>query len=586
MKNRLESLFAVYERHRKIAECGLFPVVLLLYPFIGMLQGVDLTDTTYSLGNYRFMERIDPMWVIATYLPHVTGRLILHLPFGNTMAGFHAYCTLLICATALAAYVLLSRLLPAPAVFAGVWIAESLFWCPRAVLYNTMTCFFFTLGTLLLLRALTNETESGRLFLLAGVCFGLNVTVRLPNIVHVVMIVLLFVHGHMTGRGAPGVIKRFLLCVGGFFAGFLVPFLAICLRFGSYAYSEMVISLFSMSETAREYSLSGMLLTTLNAYANTVAHMAILIPCMAAGVVMFTFKKESAVAWKKAAFVAGLLILARYYLGKGVYTFNYWYYDCMFQAGMMFLIVSCILFVLDLMNLFSGTHDERILSLAALISILVLPIGSNNYTFPVLNCLFLIAPASLCCMMRARRAAYETSLAAQHFVWVSALTGMVLVLAVQGMLFHFRFSFRDGMDGTVRNTRITEIPKLYGMMTTEENARRLTGLYAFIRENGYEGTETLLFGDIPGMAYLFDLPPAVFTSWPDLESNLTERFDAALTELSTPPLVIVRPAGADMYEHSERKYNLLLLYMEQNGYETVYDADGFKVYAAPGRDGS
>ena len=583
MNNFFEQLRAVYRQHRLIAEKGAFPLILFLYPFIGMLQGVDLTDTTYSLGNYRFMERIDPMWVIATYLPHVTGRLILHLPFGDTMAGFNAYCTLFICATGLCAYVLLSRFLSPALAFAGVFIAESLFWCPRAILYNTMTYFFFTLGTLLLLRALTGETETKRGFLLAGICFGLNVTVRLPNIVHVVMIALVFVYGHMTARRALEITKQVLLCVGGFFVGFLVPFLAISVRFGSYAYSEMIIQLFSMSRTAQEYSASGMLLATVNAYARTLTHMAILIPCMAAGIAMFSVKKEKWVTWKKLAFVAGLLILGRYYLAQGVFTFNYWYYDCMFQAAMMFLIASVILFVMDLFNLFHASAPERILSLAALLSVLVLPIGSNNYTFPVINCLFVIAPASIGCFRRARRTAYHTDFAVQHFAWISTLAGILLVLALQGAVFHFRFSFRDGMDGSRRDARITEIPKLSGMVTTADNANRLTALHAFLTENGYTGSETLLFGDIPGISYLFDLPPAIFTTWPDLESNLTEQFDEALSALSQAPLVIVHPEGTDRYEHSERKYNLLLLYLERNGYETVYDTDEFKVYAARGQ---
>ena len=31
-----------------------FPLVLLLFPLLKIGQGVDLTDTPYSLGNYRF----------------------------------------------------------------------------------------------------------------------------------------------------------------------------------------------------------------------------------------------------------------------------------------------------------------------------------------------------------------------------------------------------------------------------------------------------------------------------------------------------------------------------------------------------
>ena len=34
----------------------LFPVILLLFPLLKINQGVDLTDTPYSLGNYRFLK--------------------------------------------------------------------------------------------------------------------------------------------------------------------------------------------------------------------------------------------------------------------------------------------------------------------------------------------------------------------------------------------------------------------------------------------------------------------------------------------------------------------------------------------------
>ena len=212
---------------------------------------------------------------------------------------------------------------------------------------------------------------------------------------------------------------------------------------------------------------------------------------------------------------------------------------------------------------------------------LVLPIGSNNYTFPVLNCLFLIAPATIGCFLRAWRTASGQTEAVYHFAWISTFAALLVVLTVQGTAFHFRFSFRDGMDGEVRNTRIMDIPKLSGMITTGENATRLSGLYRFLQEGAFSGKEVIAFGDIPGISYLFDLPPALFTTWPDLESNVTERFDEALSGLATRPLVIIQPEGADNYAHSERKHTLLLFYMEQAGYETVYDADGLRVYAAP-----
>ena len=36
-----------------------FPLVLLLFPLLKIGQGVDLTDTPYSLGNYRFFAETE-----------------------------------------------------------------------------------------------------------------------------------------------------------------------------------------------------------------------------------------------------------------------------------------------------------------------------------------------------------------------------------------------------------------------------------------------------------------------------------------------------------------------------------------------
>ena len=46
----------------------IFPAILLIYPLLLVRQGIDISDTTYSLGYYRFMDGMDITWVLATYL--------------------------------------------------------------------------------------------------------------------------------------------------------------------------------------------------------------------------------------------------------------------------------------------------------------------------------------------------------------------------------------------------------------------------------------------------------------------------------------------------------------------------------------
>ena len=67
-----------------------FPLVLLAFPLLLVNQGIDITDTTYSLGYYRFMEEMDVTWVLATYLANVTGAFFMKLPMGDTLLGMNA----------------------------------------------------------------------------------------------------------------------------------------------------------------------------------------------------------------------------------------------------------------------------------------------------------------------------------------------------------------------------------------------------------------------------------------------------------------------------------------------------------------
>ena len=94
------------KKYQEPMEKWLFPIILLFYPLIGVTQGVDITDTTYSLGNYQYGDVLDPMWMIATYIPNVLGRLFMALPGGDTMLGMNIYCSFIISATALVAYYL------------------------------------------------------------------------------------------------------------------------------------------------------------------------------------------------------------------------------------------------------------------------------------------------------------------------------------------------------------------------------------------------------------------------------------------------------------------------------------------------
>ena len=583
MLRNIRSYFYRFKGYQAPLEKYLFPVVLLLYPLIGVNQGIDISDTTYALTNYQFLQKIDPMWAISTFLGNLVGSIIMKLPFAGTMLGMNIYCSLIISLTALAAYYLLQKWMPGWMLFIGLFIAESLCWCPRVILYNYLTYLFFTLGIIFLFTGMFDwEREKIYLFL-AGACFGINVMVRFPNIVEAAMIVVLWFYGAITGVKLLEIVKKTFICIAGYAAGILVPYIIVLFMYGSGAYLKMIQGLFGMTGGASDYQAGGMLTSILEAYMTSASNMAIMIPCMAAGVIMFVMLPGRFVIVKKLLYVSGLLVLVRYYFGRGVFTRNYFYYDSVFQAAMMFVIFGIIILAIGSTGALNGSRQEQTLAFGALMVLLITPVGSNNYTFPVINNLFVAAPIILWIMRRLMQRMGEAD---WNFTWQAMVSMTIAVLIVQGPIFHAGFTFKDGDDGRARDS-YSSIPKVAGLATSGENAGTLDELHDFFAAGGLLDDKVILFGDVPGISYVFDLEPAIDTAWPDLDSYTTEKFEGQLQNISqsseSVPTVVIS-AQLPEYANTSKKYDILMDYIANHDYNKVFESERFIVYAEERED--
>lgn len=137
---------------QKAVQNVLFPLVLLLFPLIKVNQGIDLTDTGYSLGNYRFFGQAGGVWVLLTFLSNAVGFVLTRLPMGGTMLGMKFYASLLVGAMGLLGYRFFKTKMPAWLAFAGELAAIGFCWCPSVILYNYLTYLLFLLGAVLLFR--------------------------------------------------------------------------------------------------------------------------------------------------------------------------------------------------------------------------------------------------------------------------------------------------------------------------------------------------------------------------------------------------------------------------------------------------
>lgn len=585
MLNDIRSYFMKLKGFRQPLERYFFPVVLLLYPFFGITRGLDIVDTTYNLGNYEFMRSVDPMWLFSTFLSNLVGSIIMKFPGAGTMLGFSVYCTFIISAMALVSYYLLQRWMPGWMIFVGELIAESLCWAPRVILYHYLPYLMVTLGTLFLLLGIFSKERQNILLFAAGACLGLNILMRFPAILDCMLILILWFNSFISKEKFADAAKKTGVCIAGYAAGFGVPLLLISLIYGFDTYPNAIGKLFAMTGEATDYSSGGMLADIFEAYTHTLGNMLIMIPCLIAGIIMFRVAKEKYILLKKALYVAGLLLLAVYYVKKDVFSRNYYYYESMFQAAMMLLIIIVIVTIAGACGFLKGGNEERTLSCAAFMLIFILPIGSNNRTMPLVNCLFLVAPIGLWIIRRFMQRFVDNE---WNFACQAMITGVIVVLLVQGAIFHARFSFADHNEATPElnlDTKVTDISKANGLVTTKDNYNSLSELKTCLEDNGLIQGKALLFGNVPGLSYIFDMEPAIDTTWPDLDSYSISSFRDSLDKLNSSddskPAVIVGKLDDVMLDNPniKAKNEMLLDYIDKNDYNKVFESNSFTVYA-------
>lgn len=564
---------------QEVLEKELFPRLLFLWPFAGIWHGVDLGDTLYAMTNYRFAAGTGSTWDMATFLANRLGQGILHLPYAGTFLGFKVYATLLVSALAVISYHVLKRFMPGWMVFLGEWIAVSLTWCPTVILYNYLTYFLLTAACLLLFLGVSSVPEKGWFFAAAGVCLGLNVFVRFSNITQAALILPVWFHTAITLQKSTRLLPRTLQCVGGYLGGIFAGGLFLALEGHLPAYAAMIGNLFTMTGTASDYSLSGMLLSTGSAYLHSLRWLLIIFACTSIGALAFSlplFKKmHQALKW---LFLAGAALLLVFLQRRGMYTLNYRDYWSMFEWGMLFLIMAILLSAAGMTRVLRGSVEERFLACLTLVLILILPLGSNNYTFPVLNNLFIIAPITLWLF---RKAVVVMAAAKGSEAFKLMGMAMIVMLLIQGSVFHMLYSFRDGTDGSARTETVYSFEAVGRMRTTKENAAVLSELQEGMSRFSIADREEkalLATGNVPGVHYLLNMRPSLSTAWPDLDSYIKSDLQRDLEEQEGDVLYLERKLDPeDPTAMSAEKQEVLSAYLTEEGYQTVFDGTYWKI---------
>lgn len=575
----------IYEKVTKY----LFPAILLIYAYFGVNRGIDITDVGYNLGNYKYISGLDGMWYYSTLLANVIGAAITHLPFGQTMLGVSVYCATIKAVFSVCGYVFFVRSAKVlrEAAFLGMFTSLSLCWAPQVCLYHYLSYYALFVIAAVIFVALTG-TKKENLLILAGVLVALSILIRFPNICYMALIVPVWCHSFLVKDKFSDVLRKTGKCIVGVLAT-LVIMIYLFLSTGRMGeYITGIKELFSMTDESERYGIKFTLYNLVNSYTCIwywlipIGLATVLL--IAAGFIIGTKKPSARSGFSairtvvNAGTVAGMGVIYLWYKKTALFDYDFTSYSSMYLFGVVILTVSLILFVITaLCGRFSD--DLRLLSVLAIVIQMITPLGTNNSLYVVLNSLFFLMPVAFSII--GELAKFKPV----RFLHTGLVT-LFLLYTVQMVFFYNGFTFREKQHEP-QDTYVEGNAVLKGMRTTASNAALLKDLTDLWNENGLAEYpyEVLTFGEMPGIAYYMGTKPALSSTWPTLDSYSVEKFTIKMKELG--PMMSEKGmryviVTDDSIEREGAKQEILKNFINENGYITIYDDRGIKVWLREG----
>lgn len=267
-------------------------------------------------------------------------------------------------------------------------------------------------------------------------------------------------------------------------------------------------------------------------------------------------------------------------------------YGPMLRPGILFLMLTMLAGMIGFLNP-GNSEQEKLISVMVVLVVLLTSLGSNNKVYPSMNNLFVAAPYTLwqcwrfCVHVTEKRLGKVTFNA---FPAKGLLTAFLVMCLFQFGGFGAKFTFAEAtgvynLTASVENNAILKNIKM-----SPEKARWLTELSGYVEEQGLQGREVILYGNVPSLSYYLQMPPA-FNSWSDLRSysydtmagDLEEKERQMREQKVEGPVILVdylweKAEQNEKWQTLQRKWRLVQDFMERNGYELTWQNDRFAFY--------
>lgn len=536
---------------------NIFVAGIIVFPLLFVWQGLDITDLGYLVSTYQqFFTYPENTWYFgAVWLTGLIGAVWDAL-FG--WAGLVSFKLAYLFVIYVMMIVLYRMMTP---VFDRLHVLLSLFltvvFCSVGLSnwlsYNDLTSLFYIVAVYFLFRGLVEN--SNRLLLFSGIFVGLNIFVRFPNIVGILLFIPIIYFYYLKQEPLSKMAKFCALFFLGIAVAIVFNGLLILVMGHGHYYLESLLSLYTTAtDSSALHSGEGLLSALVKEHIQVFEHTwpFILSLFLVSKLASYVSSRRAALTLLAAATVSFLPD----YLSFVADLFSLDYLPE--QRQWIWTLIGTTYFCL-LMMVFDKRNSPsiRVLGLTACMVLFLVPLGSGNGIRNAVFGLWLALPIGL---------VYCVSFKNFRFSFIKVRESQIFFVGCFFVFSLFSYGAATGYSYTYRDTEIRQDmrftvnhPMLIGVYTTQERARVMQELLDELTNHVKENDYLLAYEYLPGVNAFTKTQPYLYASWPMIYpiDILRKKLRLALIERDLLPVVVRAKGSTYNFEWPKENRGLL-----------------------------
>ena len=551
---------------------------IIVFPFLLIWQGGDLSDTGYhAVYKQYFFNNLDAGNIhYTTILSDFIGNLWLNLFPGLGVWGLYLLAVLFFQGGVFLAFLTLNEMKPRYIVLVGLLCGQVF-----ALRYSSMTfsfdfaSFFFLMLTAYCMWQGISKISHAWIFI-AGLATGLAFLARLPDIIILCFVPLVFLHFEWMNQKnlfTKAVVweaaKKYTL--------YLLGFISLCFLFGliiraTDTWDTYFQNLFGLTNklTGADWTEGYSLKILLNKYLSNLERFLPYMFSILMTVIVFCAvlqaAKNSVVLYILVFVCVGCAFLIFY--GKFSYTSTFKY----------FVPALCILStVFAFIPHESNTKQHGSLLLIAWMTAFVSFAGSDTGLFLKLCWGMPLLVPLIGVLMWNRNVEKIWKL---HITWRPLLlTSAIIIILVGGIIrFGWIYHLDSGLLSRFRAVYPINHELMRNIYTTSERAKYIEEVTSAIERYIHPENSLFIYGHEPLFYYLSQRKPAIFRFWmgvgPRRAEQIFQQLDRVISQTSKYPLILITDKERLGVEGSE----LLEKFLEKHYYQCVEKSQNFQIW--------